>query len=116
MTNSVLQHRNSNAFREGAIAVGPHVHNADISTAITVPAPAGATAIMIQSDGNNGTDYVRFTIDGVTVPTTDVGFRTTGTDGPIIVYLSPGATVRMVGGAAAQGVNYQWFKAFMEQK
>lgn len=83
--------------------LGSHTQNASLSSAVTLAAPAGATQIMIQAFDQ----HVRITLDG-TAPTTTKGFRIAAGDPPVILFITPESTVKLIEEAATATAEIQW--------
>lgn len=85
-------------------AVGEHTGNTDISGAVTLTKPAGATAILIQTITQN----LRFRLDGVN-PTVTVGFQLKAGDMPVLIPV-PGASIRVLQETPTASLQYQWVR------
>jgi hypothetical protein len=83
--------------------VGDHVDGPDISSAVTLTAPTGATKIMIQAVTQN----IRYTLDG-TAPTTSVGFLLKADDPAVILPLGNNTTIKVIQVAATADLQYLW--------
>lgn len=106
---NILNFVRSSGMSHNAVApVGNVTNIANASSVQTLTAPAGATILMLQSDGAAGsTEYIRYTFDG-TNPTTTLGFLNVPDAGMVTINLGPGQVVKVISGGATQGVNYQW--------
>ncbi len=82
---------------------GSHSSGADISGAVILVRPAGATQIMMQALTQN----VRFTLDG-TNPTTGLGFQIKAGDPPMIIPVGSSATLKVVQETATASLQFQW--------
>jgi len=82
--------------------IGAHSSGADISSAVTLTKPAGATGIIIQALTKN----VRFRLDGVN-PTAAVGFQLKADNEPLLISV-PGADICVIQEAATASLQYQW--------
>jgi hypothetical protein len=83
--------------------VGDHTTIADLSSAVTLTPPAGATQVLIQALGQN----VRYTVDGTT-PTASVGFRMFTDTEPVIIRLASGEVLKLIQETASATAQYQW--------
>jgi len=83
--------------------VGAHVDGADISSAVTLTPPAGATKIMIQSVTQNA----RITLDG-TVPTATKGFQLQNGDQMMLIPLGDDTVIKVIEETATADLQYQW--------
>lgn len=83
--------------------LGSHSSGADISSAVTLTAPAGATKLRMQAITQN----VRYTLDGST-PTTSSGFELLAGDPAIIVPIESNTTVKVIEETSAADLEYQW--------
>lgn len=84
--------------------VGSHVSGTDISSAVTLTKPTGATGILCQVLTQNA----RFRLDGVN-PTASIGFQLAIGQLPIVIPV-PGADIRFIQEAATASLQYQWVK------
>lgn len=85
--------------------VGSHNDGLDISSAVTISIPTGATKILMQVIDKDA----RYTLDG-TVPTASKGFQLKADDPPIIITFGNGTTLKMIEEAATADLNYQMLK------
>ena len=74
----------------GFIPVGTHIVTGVLSTATELVVPEGATGAIVQAVD----DDVSYTFDGVTTPTTTVGFIQSPADTPTRIDLFPGCKVQ----------------------
>ena len=90
---------------EAYTPVGSHTVVNDLSAAVTLTRPAGATMIAIQAGGQN----VRLTFDGTT-PTSGasgVGFKVLA-DAPVAIFSVSGPSVKVIQEAPTANLQYQW--------
>ena len=80
---------------------GAHTQVADLSSAVTLAKPAGATQLMLQPLTNN----IRYRLDGV-APDASTGFQLEA--GTLLVIPVPGADVRVIEETASASLEYQW--------
>jgi len=83
-------------------AVGAHVRNAALSSAVTLTCPAGANTLRISVE----TQAVRVRFDG-TAPTATTGIVWAAgetRDEPV----SPGQAIQVIEATASAVINYQW--------
>jgi hypothetical protein len=86
--------------------VGAHTENNSLASVVTLALPAALAdggQIMLQCFTQN----VRFTLDGTT-PDADTGFRITAARDPIIVWIDPAASLKLIEEAATAVLQYQW--------
>jgi hypothetical protein len=82
---------------------GSHSDGTDISSAVTLTVPDGATKLLIQAIDQNA----RFTLDG-TAPTTSKGFQLVAGEPPMIIPVGNGMTIKVIEEAASCDLQYQW--------
>lgn len=87
-------------IKEAYAVVGAHASGTDISSAVVLTKPAGATAIIIQALTKN----IRFRLDGVN-PTAAAGFQIQADTSPLFLAV-PGADVRVIQEAATASMHY----------
>ena len=87
------------------------VHNrVAVDSSITLTAPVGAEILEFQAETTAG-NFVRLTLDGTT-PTATLGFMFDTALGVQRLDLYEGvATVKFIGSAIGQFVNFQWYMA-----
>lgn len=83
--------------------VGSHTDGADISSAVELTPPAGATKLLVQALTQN----VRYTLDGTT-PTASKGFQMKAGDPPIVIPIDDDTTITVIEEAATADLQYQW--------
>ena len=83
--------------------VGSHITGTDISSAVTLTAPTGATKILIQAITQN----IRFMLDG-TAPTTTTGFQIVAGDPAVLIPLGTDTVLKVIEEAATCVPQYQW--------
>lgn len=91
-----------NGFTETYAPVGSHTGGTDISTAVTLTKPDGASQIIIQALEQN----IRFTLDGTT-PTATLGFQIQAGILPMFIAV-PGASIKVIEEVATASIQYQW--------
>ena len=96
---TVLQPGNEFVFNP----IGDHNDGLNISSAVTLTPPAGATKLLVQALDKN----VRYTLDGTT-PTASKGFQLAAGDPPIIIPIGNGTTIKIIEEAASADLNYQF--------
>lgn len=84
-------------------AVGAHVRNASLSSAVVITTPTGASGILIQALVMNA----RYTLDSTT-PTAAIGFQLRASDPVLFLSLTPGQTIRVIQEMATAEVQYQF--------
>ena len=94
-----LQHGDEFTFTP----VGAHVDGPDVSSAVTLTPPAGATKLLIQALTQN----VRFTLDG-TAPEAAKGFQLKAGDPPIMIPIGRFTVIKVIEEAATADLQYQW--------
>ncbi len=87
----------------GLIPIGAHNDGLDISSAVALNIPSGATKLLIQALTQN----VRFTVDGTT-PTASKGFQLKAGDPPVVIPISSGTSVKVIEEAATADLQYQF--------
>ena len=85
--------------------VGAHNDGLDISSAVTITIPTGATKILMQVQTQNA----RYTLDG-TAPTASKGFQLKDGDPPIIITFGNATVLKMIEEAATADLQYQMLK------
>lgn len=88
------------------VPLGDHVSDSSLSSAETLTAQSGATALLIQALTQN----VRFTLDGTT-PTATVGFQLKAGDPPVLIPISYDTAVKVIEEASGAVLQYQWGRA-----
>jgi len=83
--------------------VGAHSDGLDISSAVTLTPPDGATKILIQALDT----ACRFTLDGTT-PTTATGFQLAAGDPPLLIPLGLSTVIKVIEESATCDLQYQW--------
>lgn len=83
--------------------VGAHTVNSSLSSAVTLTAPAGANALLIQALVQN----VRFTLDGTT-PTASIGFQMPAGNPAVIIDLSATTVVKVIQETSGAIIQYQF--------
>jgi len=83
--------------------LGAHSSGLDVSSAVTLSVPSGATQLLIQVFTQN----LRITLDGTT-PTSTTGFQIKAGDPPIIIPVSWPITVKVIQEAATASLQYQF--------
>ena len=83
--------------------VGSHFDGTNISSAVTLTPPTGASKLLIQALSQN----VRFTLDGAD-PTSSKGFQLQAGDPPVVLPVGTGMTIKVIEEAATADVQYQW--------
>lgn len=85
------------------VRVGLMSQLTSLSTHKTIQIAEGATGVLIQTLSQN----VRFTIDGVTIPTATVGFQLMTGILPVYFSFPPGTILRFIEEAASATIQYQ---------
>ena len=85
----------------GFAAIGAHTQVADLSSAVTLAKPAGATQLALQPLTNN----IRYRLDEV-APDASTGFQLEA--GVLLVIPVPGTDVRIIEETASASLEYQW--------
>ncbi len=91
----------------GSVSLNPiasHSGSVVISSAFTVPIPAGATKVVMQAISQN----VRYTLDG-TAPTTTLGFQMFASDPPVTIPIGSSTVLKVIQEAATASLQYQFF-------
>ena len=83
--------------------VGDHSDGTNISSAVTLTPPEGATKLLIQALDKN----VRYTLDGTT-PTASKGFQLAAGDPPVIIPIGNDMVIKVIEEAATCDLNYQF--------
>lgn len=83
--------------------LGAHSAGLNISTAQTLPRPAGATLLLLQALTQNA----RLTLDG-TAPSATVGFQIKAGDPPVLIPVAASALVKVIQETATCSLQYQW--------
>jgi len=83
--------------------VGAHSDGLDISSAVTLTPPIGATKLLIQALDQ----ACRFTLDGTT-PTAANGFQLAAGDPPLLLPLGGSSVIKVIEEAATCDLQYQW--------
>jgi hypothetical protein len=83
--------------------IGSHSDGVDVSSAVTLTPPTGATKLLIQALDTN----LRVTLDGTT-PTTAKGFQLVAGDPPLLIPLGINTIVKVIEEAASCDLQYQW--------
>ena len=83
--------------------VGSHVDGTDISSAVTLTPPTGATKLLIQATGKD----IRITLDG-TVPTATCGFSLTADDPMLLIPLGNNTVIKVIEEEATADIQMQW--------
>lgn len=83
--------------------LGSHSGDADVSSAVTLIPPSGATKLLMQTMTQN----VRFTLDG-TAPTASIGFQLKGEHPAVIVPIGENTVVKVIQEAATADFQYQF--------
>ena len=78
--------------------VGSHSDGTDISSAVTLTVPTGATKVLIQALDKD----IRYTLDG-TAPTSTKGFQLAADDPPVIIPLGTSTTIKVIEEEATAG-------------
>lgn len=89
-------------YQKPMALVGAHARNASLSSAVTLAAPSGANALMIQALTQN----VRYTLDG-SVPTASQGFQLAA-GALTTIPVGSGTTVKLIEETGSASVEYQW--------
>lgn len=84
-------------------AVGAHVRNAVLTSAVVITTPAAVSGVLIQSLVAN----VRYTLDNTT-PTATIGFQLKAGDPAVFLAVNAGQVIRMIQEAANAEVQYQF--------
>ena len=99
MIDNEFQNSEAFSFRPN----GAHNDGLDISSAVALTIPAGATKLLIQALTQN----IRFTLDGTT-PTATVGFQIVAGDPPLVIPLSSVTTITVIEETATADMQYQF--------
>lgn len=99
-----MPYSNSHKSLFAIIPVGAHNRTA-VDTVQTLTAPANANVLLLQAEDAS----IRYTIDGTTNPTSDIGFLLEASDAEIRLDLYYGCSIKVLGVGAS--VNYQWARA-----
>lgn len=87
--------------------VGAHTQNSSLSSAVEIPTPAGANAIIVQALTQN----IRFTLDN-TNPTASKGFQLRAGDPAVRLPLPGNAHLRFMEETATAVLQYQFVSQY----
>ena len=83
--------------------VGSHSDGTDVSSAVTLTVPTGATKVLIQALVKD----IRYTLDG-TAPTSTKGFQLKADDPPVLIPLGTSTTIKVIEEEATADMQYQF--------
>jgi len=111
--NSFFQDDISVKRRDGHVAnaiipIGNHIYlDTSDAVAVTITPPEGAVGFYGRIKAGGG---LRFTLDGVTTPSADIGFNSIAGGG--FIYIRPGTALKVKAATAqtagTSGINIQW--------
>lgn len=86
--------------------VGGHIQKTSLSSVVSIERPADATLLVVQAFGKT----VRYTLDGLTNPTSSKGFSISPDDGPQVLDVTYVSAIKFIEAAASATLELQWAK------
>jgi hypothetical protein len=84
--------------------IGAHIENTDISNAVILVPPDGATKLLIQVMGAD----IRYTLGGIIEPTKTLGFQLKKDDPPRMITIEEGIIITIIEESPSASLQYHW--------